>query len=127
MILGPGVMAVTLLRASCMVVGRIVVKSVEVVVQSSQSSIGVDMGKERVRSIAVVHQSLIQSDPKSVMSGPSPEMSSPQSSFPSSTICFFFLGFSPFSFMAFSRSFCISRPSVGNRAVSLLDSVGNVS
>ena len=105
MILGPVATAMALPRASSMVVGRIVVMYVEVEVQSNQSCIGKHMGNDRVRSIAVVHQSLIQSDPNKVISGPNPVMSSPQSSLPSSTICFFFLGFSPFSFMALSLSF----------------------
>ena len=51
------------------------------------------------------------------MSFPSPDRSSPQSSFPSSIICFFFLGLIPCSLFVLSLSFCRSRASVGSVVV----------
>ena len=55
-----------------------------------------------------------------ITSFPNPDMSSPQSSFPSSMIIFTFLGLIPFSFMSLSFSFCLIRASVGNDVVEVI-------
>ena len=52
-------------------------------------------------------------NPSSETSGHKPMISSPQSSFPSSTVCLRCLGFSPRSFISLSHSFCVMRASVG--------------
>ena len=52
-----------------------------------------------------------------IASGPSPLMSSPQSSLPGSVILCFFLGLRPASLSFVKRCFCRSRDSVGNDVV----------